>query len=189
MRRLLGFVLLIVAGACGEAPKPLTGQARWVDTCLREGMGRSGGPHVITGTDSSAGRAISCAIGMIGSDIQVKLLAVVGDNFDSSNEALFLEADFPGVGASASVGSRLGIRGVGWGVSPAARVGSNSMYACEVVLTRADLATRSFSGRFKCRDVRDDSTVPPRVCQILGQNNITAEADWADFTFSNCSAL
>ncbi len=187
MRRFLGLVLLVVGGACGEAPKPLTGQARWVDTCLREGMGRSGGPHVITGTDSSTGRDITCAIGMSGSDIHIELRAVVGDNLDSSNEAVFMSADFARVGASANNGSAMSIRGVGWSVSRGPLIGQNSMYPCEVVLTRADLTTRSFSGKFKCNNLRDDSTVPPRVCQIIGQNNITTEPEWGDFTFSNCT--
>lgn len=186
MKRLIGLLLLI--GGCGDDPLPLTGQARWVDTCLREGMGRSGGPHVISGTSSSTGRDITCSMSMVGSEINVSLRAVVGDNIDSSNEGVFMSVSFGGVGQSANNRGAIAIRGVGWAVSYSPLVGQNSMYPCEVVLTRADLATRSFSGRFKCRDLRDDSTVPPRICQIQGQNNITADAEWGDFSFSNCTA-
>ena len=186
MRRLLGLVLLVAGGACGEDPKPLTGTVRWVDSCLREGLGQSGGTHVITGTNSSAGRDITCAIGMVGSDIHVDLRAVTGENIDASSEALFLSVDFAAVNRSANNGGAGSVRGLGWAVSRGPIVGQNAMYPCEVILTRADLATRSFAGKFKCANLRDDSTVPPRVCQVRGQNNLTAEADWGDFTFSNC---
>lgn len=189
MRRLLGIVLVFASGACGDPPRPLTGQARWVDTCLREGMGRSGGPHVITGTNSSQGRDITCAMSTSGASVSILLRAAVGDNIDSSNEGVFISATFPAVGQSAENGSAMSIRGVGWSVSRSPIVGQNAMYPCEVVLTRADAATRSFEGRFRCRDLRDDSTVPPRICQIAGQNNITTQADWGDFSFSNCEAL
>lgn len=188
MKRLIGIALLIAGGGCGDDPQPLTGQARWIDTCLREGMGRSGGPHVITGTDSSTGRDITCAIGMSGSDIHIELRAVVGDNIESSNEGVFISADFAAVGQSANNGSAMSIRGVGWSVSRGPIIGQNNMYPCEVVLTRADLTSRSFSGRFKCRDLTDDTTVPPRVCSIQGQNNLTADPEWGDFAFSNCTA-
>ena len=182
-------VLLIAGGACGEDPKPLTGTVRWVDSCTREGVGQSGGPHVVQGTDSSAGINLTCAIGTIGTDIHVDLRAVNGDNIDASTEALFLSVDFGAVGRSANNGGSISMRGVGWAVSRAAIVGQNSMYRCEVVLTSADLSARSFSGKWKCTNLQDDSTLPPRICQIRGQNNFTREAEWGDFTFANCLAL
>lgn len=189
MRRLLGVVLVIAGGACGEDPKPLTGTARWIDSCTIGGVGQTGGPHVIQGTSSSSGVDLTCAIGTIGTDIHVDLRAVTGDNIDASTEAIFLSVDFGAVGRSANNGGSISMRGVGWSVSRASIVGQNSMYACEVVLTSADLSARSFSGKFKCQNLRDDSMSPPRTCQVRGQNNLTREAEWGDFTFSNCLAL
>lgn len=167
---------------------PLTGTVRWVDNCLREGMGRSGGPHVITGTDSSPRLNIACAVGMSGSDLHVELRAAVGDSLDASTEAVVMSADFGGVGQAAQNGGAMSVRGLGWSVARSPIVGQSSMYPCEAVLTRLDLNSRSFAGRFRCRDLRDTSTVPPRICQVGGQAGITAESDWADFDFSNCAA-
>lgn len=186
MRRLVALLLVVASGACGEDPKPLTATVRWVDTCLREGVGQSGGPHVITGTNSSAGKDITCSISQAGGIIHVDLRAVTGDNIDSSSEAVFFSVDFAAVGRSAENGGSAAIRGTGWAVSRSPVVGQNAMYPCEVQLTSADLASRSFSGRFKCTNLRDDSMVPPRICQVRGQNNLTREAEWGDFTFANC---
>lgn len=188
MKRLLGLLMVIASGACGEDPKPLVGEVRWVDSCLREGVGQSGGPHVITGTNSSAGKDIYCAISQANGVIHVDLRAVTGDNIDSSSEAVFFSVDFSAVGRSADNGGSGALRGTGWAVSRAQIVGQTMMYPCEVQLTSADLASRSFSGRFKCANLRADDMTPPRICAVRGQNNLTREAEWGDFTFSNCNS-
>lgn len=189
MRRLLGLVLVIASGACGEDPKPLTATVRWIDDCLREGMGRTGGPHVITGTNSSAGKDIKCTMSQEGALTRIEFLAVTGDNIDASSEAVFFSGEFAAVGRSAENSGQAAFRGTGWGVSRSAIVGQNpTAFPCEFQLTSADLSTRSFSGRFKCAGLRADDMVPPRICAVRGQNNLTRDAEWGDFTFSNCNA-
>lgn len=187
MRRLLGAFVMVVVGACGEDPKPLTGQVRWVDSCRLENGGISGSPHIITATNSSAGFDMTCAIGQEGSDLRVEFRAVRGENIDASTEAVYMNVTFGAVGRSATNGGRISMRGTGWGVTNALAVGQvMPMYPCEVVLTSANLATRTFEGRFKCAELRDQTQNPPRICAVRGQNNFTRDAEWADFTFSNC---
>jgi hypothetical protein len=165
----------------------LAGTVRWVDNCLREGKGLSGGRHIITGTNSTPRINLTCAVGISGSDLHVELRASVGDSLDLSTEAVVMSADFGSAGQAARNGGSMAVRGLNWSVARAPLVGEFSMYPCYAVLDRLDLTSRSFAGRFRCRDLRDNSTVPPRICQIGGQAGFTAVSDWADFEFANCS--
>lgn len=194
MRRLLGALVVMVVGACGEDPKPLTGQVRWIDSCRLENGGISGSPHVINGTDSSAGLDLTCSIGQAGGEISVEFRAVRGQspterpNIDNSTEAVFMSMTFGAVGRSANNGGQISMRGVGWAVTRAQAIGQvPTMYPCEVVLTSANLETRTFEGKFKCAGLRDQSQDPPRICAVRGQTNLTRDPEWADFSFTNCS--
>lgn len=186
------FALLALAtSACGEDPKPLTGQASWSDACPMSACPSS--THSVRGSQGAPTTDVDCSIVPSGGGYQVFFrvasLAQAGQNFDDSTEGLLASGFLPAVGQEIrtnEAGGYVRIQGLGWRISNAT-IGP-STGACHVFIDR--LATGGFSGRISCTGspegtgVPDDRTPPTR--RIIRGGVTAMSPDFGEFVFTNC---
>ena len=77
------------------------------------------------------------------------------------------------------------IRGSGWSI-PAGNGTIGVTGACHVFIDR--LNGQSFNGRIKCNNVQDDLS-PPRSRFVDGYQPQTVSDEFAEFNFTNCTAI
>ncbi len=185
MRAMRWMTVAAAVAACGEDPKPLTGQAAWTDACPMSSCPPV--PHNIAGAQGSPTVDVACSIRQVsgGYDVEFRIAAIsmAGQNFADSNEGLYVTGLLPAVGQELRPQGSVGyvtIKGLGWTV-PNATIGP-STGKCHVFIDA--IAAGGFRGRIACADLRDDRS-PPTTRLVRGGAS-AMNPDFGEFVFTNC---
>lgn len=184
--------LVVLGVGCGDDPVPMTGQAFWREGCPASatGVNCNTNSHAVRGSNGSPTVDVHCSLVSVagGTSVTFRIAAIEpGQNFSESQEGLFATGFLDRVGAELRTGEGGGfvqIRGAGWSVPPSSgTIGVTG--ACHVFIDRIN--GQSFNGRMRCDDVRDDLS-PPRSRYVAGLVPQTESSEFAEFSFTNCSA-
>lgn len=183
--------LVVLGLGCGDDPVPMTGRAFWREGCAPTSASPcQPNSHSVSGSNGSPTVDLSCNVAPVngGTGITFRIAAVeAGQNFSESQEGLFATGLLNTVGSELRPGDDGGfvqIRGAGWSVPPSnGTIGVTGV--CHVFIDRIN--GQSFNGRIKCDDVRDDLS-PPRQRYVAGLIPSTSSNEFAEFSFTNCTA-
>lgn len=184
--------LVVLGVGCGDDPVPMTGRAFWRQGCLASMAGANCNTtsHAVSGSNGSPTVDVLCSVYPTtgGTAITFRIAAIeAGQNFSESQEGLFATGLLNTVGSELRVGDDGGfvqIRGSGWSIPPSnGTLGVTGV--CHVFIDRIN--GQSFNGRIKCDNVRDDIS-PPRLHYVAGLIPQTTSNEFAEFSFTNCTA-
>ena len=191
-RRVAVGSLVVLGVGCGDDPVPMTGQAFWREGCPASmaGANCNNNSHSVRGSNGSPTVDVLCNVVPVagGTSVTFRIAAIeAGQNFAESQEGLFATGVLNAVGSELRPGDDGGfvqIRGAGWSI-PAGNGTIGVTGACHVFVDRIN--GQNFNGRIKCDNVRDDLD-PPRQRYVAGLVPQTQSNDFAEFSFTNCTA-
>lgn len=185
-----GWIVSAVAVAsvmvsCGPPPAPLTGTLKWFYGCdtsqpMQIDCGSNDNP-VISGFTRATPEPpleVACSIGsrpngMKTFNVRIKALG-------SSQSGVSVCGDTSGSGVALDSHVTAWFRGAQiTGITAAGNMG------CDVAVD--EITATSVRGRVRCRGVRDDSMNYRVIGGIGAGENMTSMADWADFSFTQCT--
>lgn len=183
--------LVVLGLGCGDDPVPMTGRAFWREGCTAASASScTANSHSVSGSNGSPTVDVLCNVVAVtgGTSITFRIGAIEpGQNFSESQEGLFATGLLNTVGSELRPGDDGGfvqIRGAGWSVPPSnGTIGVTGV--CHVFIDRIN--GQNFNGRIKCDDVRDDLS-PPRQRYVAGLIPSTSSNEFAEFSFTNCTA-
>ncbi len=171
--------------SCGPPPPPLTGTLKWFYACdtsapMQIDCGSNDNPLIMGFSRQTPEPAldVACAIGTRpngNKTFNIRIHAL-----GQSQSGISVCGDTSGSGLAIDSRVTAWFRG-----AQISSIASGGNMGCDVAVD--ELTTTSIRGRVRCRGVRDDS-MNYRVIGGIGDGpNMTAMADWAEFSFTQCT--
>lgn len=179
----LGLAVMVAMTGCGDDPQPMRGTVAWSDGCLPSMDGRNctSASHAVTGAAGSPVVLVDCSVTPADGQTEVLFRIAAGNNFDTSNEGMFVFGRVNGQGQEMTSGFMI-MRGNGWtNTQNNGRLGPANN--CHVFVDR--IVGKNITGRVACSGLIDDAS-PPRERFVRGNPPVTSTADFAEFNFENC---